>query len=47
MFTRNKGKNPWFSIEIKNMFDKRLELKREKNAAQMVYKLAMISSYGI
>lgn len=42
----NEGRNPLISSVIKKVFDLRLKLKKEKNNAQLIYKLIMNSSYG-
>lgn len=42
----NEGRNPIIGEEIENIFNERLKKKKEKNPAQLVYKLLMNSSYG-
>jgi hypothetical protein len=46
MIKCHKGKNPIISQEIEYFFNKRLELKRQGNIGQIIYKLLMNSSYG-
>jgi len=42
----NEGFNNKVKEVIRYLFEKRLELKQEKNKAEMIYKLIMNSSYG-
>jgi len=42
----NDGFNKNINKVIKNVFDKRLELKKDENPAQEIYKLIMNSAYG-
>lgn len=42
----DEGRNPTIRAVIKKIFDLRLALKKQKNDAQMIYKLIMNSSYG-
>ncbi len=42
----NEGWNTHLSGTIQHMYDKRAELKREGNPAQLIFKLLMNSSYG-
>tara|TARA_R100000654_G_scaffold28502_2_gene53109 strand:+ start:11119 stop:14709 length:3591 start_codon:yes stop_codon:yes gene_type:complete len=42
----DEGRNPLIREVIKRVFDLRLKLKKEKNEAQLVYKLIMNSAYG-
>jgi len=42
----NSGFNTTINKIIEHLFNKRIELKKEKNPAQMVYKLLMNSAYG-
>jgi hypothetical protein len=42
----NSGFNKTINKTIEHLFNKRIELKKEKNPAQMVYKLLMNSAYG-
>ena len=42
----DEGRNPLIRKVIKRVFDLRLQLKKEKNEAQLVYKLIMNSAYG-
>jgi hypothetical protein len=42
----DEGRNPLIREVIKRVFDLRLQLKKQKNEAQLVYKLIMNSAYG-
>jgi len=42
----NEGRNPIIGEKIRNIFNERLKMKKEKNPIQMIYKLLMNSGYG-
>ena len=42
----NEGRNDTINIVIKNLYDKRLKLKKEKNPAEKIIKLFINSMYG-